>query len=266
MKYLKQILILPALLFICQAGFYLMAQETAPPLITDRPDQTESSCTVPLKSIQIETGILIEEDKGINGEYSGKQYPGFLLRYGLSPNLEIRFGGAFGNIRHHPSESAGASSVTGLFPLQAGAKIFISGERGIWPELAFIGGLNLPETGHPELSTDHLTPVMLIAASHSLNEYLGLGWNLGAEWESFNPKANGIYSVVLGISVSDRLGAFIETYGRYSPGEDADHRANAGITYLLGPNIQLDASAGLGITEAAPDYFISAGASFRIMR
>jgi hypothetical protein len=124
--------------------------------------------------------------------------------------------------------------------------------------------LSIPRTGHPDFQIENLTPSFLLAASHSLAEYLGLGWNIGAEWESFNPKPNGIYSVVLGLSANDRLGIFIESYGRYALDEPADHRADAGVTFLLMPNFQIDASAGLGISEAAPDYFVSFGASYRI--
>jgi hypothetical protein len=58
----------------------------------------------------------------------------------------------------------------------------------------------------------------------------------------------------------------LESYGRYSTDEDPDHRMDAGITYLLTPNLQLDASAGMGISEAAPDYFVSIGCTLRIMK
>ena len=251
---------------ICLPWQIITAQEKIPDLITDRPDQTESSVTVPHHSLQIEIGGLFENDKNSNWENSFRQYPGALLRYGLLPNFELRFGGAFGESKSINRNNAAEDFTRGLNPLSAGFKVFISEENGIWPELAFIGSVSLPRSGHPDFRLDYFTPSFLLAGSHSLAENLGLGWNLGAEWESFNPKPNGIYSVVLGISASNRLGIFIESYGRYAMDEAADHRMDAGMTYLLMPNFQLDASAGMGISEAAPDYFVSFGASFRILR
>jgi len=59
------------------------------------------------------------------------------------------------------------------------------------------------------------------------------------------------------------LGSFAELYGFFPEHSDWDHRFDAGLTYLVNRNIQLDASGGFGITENAPDYFISAGVSFR---
>lgn len=250
---------------IILAGQSIIAQYKNPDLITDRPDQTESSRTVPLKSLQFEFGALFEEDKTESWENSTRQYPGVLLRYGLLQNLELRFGGSYGKSQWMSRVNTGEEKTVGLNPLSAGFKLFISEEKGIWPELAFIGGVSLPRTGHPNLQLENLTPSFLFAGSHTLAEYLGLGWNIGAEWESFNPKPNGIYSVVLGISASERLGIFIESYGRYAMDEAADHRADTGFTYLIMNNLQIDASAGLGISEAAPDYFISFGASFRIL-
>ena len=248
------------------AGLPAFAQEETPPLVTDRPDQTESSVTVPFRALQFEIGGIIERDKTDSWESSLSQYPGLLIRYGLFKSMELRFGGAYGASYREARTGVGEENIIGLNPLSAGFKVYISEEKGILPELSFIGGLVFPGTGHPDFELSTLSPSFIFAASHTLSDYLSLGWNLGAEWESYGPKANGIYSLVLGLSASDRIGVFMESYGRYARDEDPDHRMDAGITYLLSPNLQLDASAGMGITEAAPDFFISVGASFRIIK
>ena len=66
----------------------ILAQTSPPDLVTDRPDQTESSITVPFKSLQIETGFIKEKQ----GENTNLAYNTTLLRYGLLENLELRLG------------------------------------------------------------------------------------------------------------------------------------------------------------------------------
>ena len=68
------------------------AQDKAPELITDRPDQTESSSVVPLKSLQIETGFVLENDETDNTRQKSFAYNTTLLRYGLFDNMELRLG------------------------------------------------------------------------------------------------------------------------------------------------------------------------------
>jgi hypothetical protein len=63
---------------------------TVPDLVTDRPDQTESSVTVPHKSLQIETGFVFE--RFIHDDYTFDNYgiASTLFRYGLLKNMELR--------------------------------------------------------------------------------------------------------------------------------------------------------------------------------
>lgn len=71
---------------------YVKAQVIVPDLITDRPDQTESSAIVPLKSLQIETGFVMEKDETDLIKQKSFAYNTTLLRFGLLENLELRLG------------------------------------------------------------------------------------------------------------------------------------------------------------------------------
>jgi len=65
-------------------------------LVTDRPDQTESSVTVPKGWLQIETGALRESDSPIHiVQVTNTVFNMTLLRYGLLKKTELRFGGEF---------------------------------------------------------------------------------------------------------------------------------------------------------------------------
>ena len=56
---------------------------------------------------------------------------------------------------------------------------------------------------------------------------------------------------------------FAEYYGYLNKFEKADHRFDAGFTYLISDNFQVDTSAGVRISEISPHYSLSAGASYR---
>jgi hypothetical protein len=62
------------------------------------------------------------------------------------------------------------------------------------------------------------------------------------------------------------LGLFAEVYGFVTEDEDADHRLDAGVTFLITDQLQLDAAAGMGITANAPDAFVGCGISWRFPR
>jgi len=71
-------------------------------------------------------------------------------------------------------------------------------------------------------------------------------------------------SVSLSASIARRAAAFVEYYATLSDGGVADeHSVDGGFSWLVDDNLQLDVSAGAGVSRAAPDYFVSAGASWR---
>ena len=106
---------------------------------------------------------------------------------------------------------------------------------------------------------------MRFAFSHTLTERFSFGYNLGAEWEGASGPGY-FYSAVLGIGLTQTLGMFVEPFGLLAPEEANKHLLDAGLTWLVLPNLQLDLSGGVGLNEAASDYFISAGLSYRIPR
>ena len=72
-----------------------------------------------------------------------------------------------------------------------------------------------------------------------------------------------LYTFTIGKSFNEKLGGFVEFYGFLSPHFSADHRFDAGFTYLLHNDLVVDISGGFGISKISPDYFISIGISYR---
>ena len=246
--------------------FFVTAQEMVPELVTDRPDQTESSSVVPLKSLQIETGFIFESDNTRREKINTYNFNTTLLRYGLFERFELRLGLAYLSEQSKNIDSASEKKINGLSPLYTGFKVLIADENGCIPQIAFLGGLIFPITAKEEFKAPYTAPVMRFAFSHTLSEKLSLGYNLGAEWYGENAIPDYYYSIALGIAVTNKLGAFIESFGLIPESGEPSHLADAGFTYLVLPNLQLDFSGGLGLNKNASDGFIGFGVSYRIPR
>jgi hypothetical protein len=256
MKYLSVLL-----LVVLSYGLY---SQDSQELVTDRPDQTESSVVVPHKTIQIETGALYEFDARYGADDKNWVYNTTLLRYGLLKNFELRLGISYSNFRSENYLYDYVYEVNDLSPLYTGCKIQITEEKGAWPEMAFLGGFSFPFTLINTEINYYTAPGMRFAFSHTLSDVFSFGYNLGAEWDGRHIQPEYFYSVVLGMGIQEKLGTFIEFYGAIPEDGESAHLIDGGFTNLIGPNLQLDISGGLGLNDEALDYFISFGFSLRL--
>jgi hypothetical protein len=66
--------------------------------------------------------------------------------------------------------------------------------------------------------------------------------------------------------LTKKLHAFTEVYGFFPHGADTElpqYYFDFGFSYLFSNNVQWDARAGLGLSEAADDYFVGMGLTIR---
>lgn len=260
---------LKRLLFICFCfgnGYFLLAQEeenTVPELITDRPDATEASSTVPKGSLQIETGAFFTtyENNGVTEEVLG--YNTTLLRWGVLDNFEFRLGWNFEETRTKINDMRLSDVQSGFSPLLAGMKVSISEEKGLLPEIALIGHVFFPFTASSDYRPETTAIDFRFSLSHTLSERSSIGYNLGAQWGDDSPEAAYIYTLAYGYSLTDKLGAYAEVYGDFPEDNSANHFWDAGLTYLASPNLQFDATVGRSFTDGQ-DLLLSAGLTYRI--
>jgi len=240
-----------------------------PELVTDRPDQTESSSTVPYGSIQIEMGWLYSDEDSEDLETDA--FPQALLRYGLAENLELRLGYDGYIWQNAVGSRAGALDEEGSGDLSAGFKLKLMDEEGWLPETAFISHLGLP-TGKAPFSSERVDPDYRLAFSHTLSDRISFGYNLGQAWRTEEDAAgdrdtrnNFIYTAALGVGLTEKLGGFVEFFGDIPTGSDGGpaNSFDGGFTYLIADNLQLDISSGIGLSDDADDWFVSAGFSIR---
>ncbi len=242
---------------------FIKAQDKGSELITDRPDQTESSAVVPRKLLQIETGFLMENNEtGLTKEKSFA-YNTTLLRYGLFENMELRLGLEYLGGKNKIQDPDSSQSISGLSPLYAGFKVKIAEEDKWKPEVALLGRLVLPFTADKDFRPAYTAANIRIAFSHTLSDRFSLGYNLGAEWDGETTIPDYFYSISLGGGITDKLSMFIEGYGWFPEKGNAEHLLDTGLTYLLLPNFQLDVPGGIGIQNSI-DNFISLGLTCRL--
>ncbi|MGB7394555.1 MAG: transporter [Pricia sp.] len=239
--------------------------DDAPPLVTDRPDATEASSVVPKGTLQVETGGFYESFEENDLKLERAVYNTALLRYGLLDNFELRLGWNFEEQQTKINGNSVGDALNGLSPLLFGMKLAIAEEKGAFPEIALIGHLFLPFTASDDFKPDTTGADFRFSLSHTLSEKSSLGYNVGAQWGNDNPEIAYIYTVAYGYSITDRFGFFAEVYGDFPENSRANHLWDAGLTYLLYPNVQLDFSGGTSFT-AGQDVLLSAGVSFRVPR
>lgn len=239
-------------------------------LVTDRPDQTESALTVPAGAWQIESGwTFISNDEG-RVEVEVHEAPGTLLRVGLAERWELRLG--WGGVARVETSFGGRSfDADGTLDGELGAKVVLHEADGSFPQLALLFGTSLP-VGEEGFGSERFDPSFRLSLAHDLGEEWSIGYNLGAAWES-EPGADGeidtlshaLYTVAVGRGLGERWGVFFEAYGELggSRGGAPSNAVDAGLTYLVHPRLQLDAAAGVGLSDAADDFFVGLGVSYR---
>lgn len=242
----------------------------APELVTDRPDRTESAVVVPRGLWQLESGWLYVRDDTGGVDVDRHEVPGSLLRVGLHDRLELRVGWS-GYLSERVESGGAARRVEGAGDAEIGAKLALGREAGRRPETAVLMALSLP-VGDDELSSDEVDPSVRLAAAHTLSERLDLGYNLGVGWSTVDDGAGGettvadaLYTVALGAELAGALGGFVELFGEVplsAPG-GSRHGLDAGVTYLVRENLQLDAAVGVGLSDDAEDLFTTVGVSWR---
>ena len=219
--------------------------EGAADLVTDRPDQTESSLVVPRGSYQLEVGWTFTRDDEDSVRFESHEVPGSLLRVGLSDKIELRIGWT-GFVDSELRFGGFKASDDGIGDGELGAKIHLAEERGGRPEIALLVSTSVP-IGDDAYTTDRFDPALRLALAHTLSERVSLGYNFGLAFESGvgddgdrDTLSNAFYTVALGFALSDRWGAFVELYGDV-PASASGGPANAfdgGFTYLLRDNVQ----------------------------
>ena len=225
-------------------------------IITDRPDQTESSSTIPKHSLQLEMGLSYAEMKMNNTTSEQWLLPSVLWRYGIGKSVELRLVTQLEVNRNSDLDFR----AEGLSDLQLGTKIQILRDPEVNTEIAVLSHLIIPTAGS-DITIDKLGTINKLSISHSLTDRLGIGYNMGYDYYGTG-SGNGTYSIALGYAISDVIGVYAEPYGTLVEFDTHEANFDAGFTYLMQPNFQWDLSAGTGLNNDM--FYVALGASINL--
>ncbi len=233
-------------------------------LSTDRPDTTESPYTVDAGHIQLELSFFeyAREDDGPTTDTFA--VAPFNAKVGLLNNADLQFV----ITPYTREETDGAGTACGVSDAQLRLKINLWGNDGGGTAMAFMPFISFP-TGDDDLSSGRIEGGLIFPFAADLPAGFGLG--LMAEVDFIFERGAGEYQVdfvhtaTIARDLVGSLGGFVEYAGAENLSIHDGYRAtlNTGLTYGIGPDLQLDCGVGLGLTEAAEDLVVFVGLSAR---
>jgi hypothetical protein len=236
------------------------------PLESDRPDFTEASSTVGYRRVQVEMGYTFIQDDDAPDSMA-HSFPETLFRIGMFAEwFEARIAWNYGVGLDR--DNVVSNIFDGGEDLYVGAKIALTEQDGWRPEMAIMPQMNLP-TGHPDLSSGGVEPGVNWLYGWDINDFLAAG---GSTQVNRARDDTGVWyaefaqSFTVNYTLAEKLGAYTEWFAFFPAGsadELPQHYFDGGFTYRVHNNLQLDIRAGVGLNEAADDYFAGSGAVFR---
>jgi hypothetical protein len=231
------------------------------PLITDRPDFTESAFVVGRDTVQLEGGGTYADD----GSESATTLPELLVRWGITRTVELRF-----LTPTYAWVDGPDGSDSGLLSTALGAKIALNdGEGdGFWGKTgaSVIVATTVP-TGSSAVASSAWQPSSTLSLAWDLSQSVGLGTNIGwARPEDEGRRFNTFHgSVAAGIGVAKTTSVFFELifFDRERDRGPNTTTFQTGLTYLVNPDLQLDLRAGRRLSSEGADILIGLGASAR---
>ncbi|UCE19342.1 MAG: transporter [Gemmatimonadota bacterium] len=227
------------------------------PVVADRPGFSSSTSIVGPGQVQIEMGY--DRTRAASGDETVAQtFPLVNVRKGVAPAVEFNLfwrGWSRFSVNDQSSTAENDVAVGVKYAMHAATAHHVS----------FLGAVNLP-TGDASVTSDHVDPTVGVIWDYAMTPSLGaFGTILGTTTQ---PESSRIYTVQpavgASVSLSSGLSAFVE-YFSMLPSEKAasQHSLDAGFTYLMTDDIQLDGSAGIGLDRDAPD-FVGLGLVYRL--
>lgn len=237
-------------------------------IVTDRPDFTEASTTVGRGRVQFELGYTFTEDNDRVTRSSSHSYPELLIRIGLCAWFELRIAN---NVAGETLGAGGLSdSNSGLEDMYLGCKIALTPQCGWLPEMVLMPQMTVP-TGHDDFTDDEVLPGLNWLYGWDVTEHISCGGS--TQGNRARDDAGHFYtefaqSFTIGYGLTDRLGAYTEWYALFpdsaaAPDTKPQHYFDGGFTYLVTNDLQLDIRGGVGLNDAADDYFVGSGLAVR---
>ncbi|WP_369040204.1 transporter [Stenotrophomonas maltophilia] len=224
----------------------------------DRPGIGFGTDSVPRGALAVEIGLPgFQRERDRDGQRSTTLSSDLLLRTGLAPGLELQLSSTpwlqqrqRGPDQPRTRQRGAGDSVVGLKWAGPG-----STDRTAWALLAS----GVVARGDAAFS-DGRQYALAASVEHSITDR----WSgaLYASHQRGDGQRSTTWSPSVALAASDRIGLYLEagfTRARHQPDLSV---AGAGLTWMLRPNVQLDASFDVGLDRDSPDLQLATGIAF----
>ncbi len=233
---------------------------------TDRPDKTESPYTVDAGHFQFEADLVsfsIDRWNADGERVFGVNVANVNLKAGLYNNMDLQL-----VVENYVYEQVRANGVTerksGFGDLTTRLKVNLWGNDGGTTAFAVMPFVKFPTNtgglGNKRVEGGIIFPLAV---------ELPYGWGMGVmtEFDIVYREDGGygpdfINSITFAHDIIGNLAGYVEFFSLLSEG-DLIITLDAGLTYALTENIQLDCGCNFGVTEAADDFNPFVGISMR---
>jgi hypothetical protein len=244
-------------------------EEKEEPLESDRPDFTDSSTTVGFQKFQVESGYTYTQAVAGDPTHSAHDLPELLVRYGVAERLELRVAWDEGMVFDRRTDRNSGRVVTenGGTDVDFGFKYAITKQKKWRPQSAVTVSVSAP-VGDLSQSSRQVDAFVNYLYSWELSKKLALNCSTGNLWtaESGDRFSRFSQSASVEYELTEKLHVFNEWFAffrRDSSDNRPQHYYDAGVTYLVTPNFQLDWRAGVGLSDAADGFFTGCGFTIR---
>lgn len=253
---------------LCQAGTVTplaSAPAAVRPMVTDRPDTTESPFTVPAGMFQVEMSFFDYARAVSDGEKGeGWIWGQTNLKVGLAQDLDLQ-------VVFNSYQEAKFTSKSGTQRFSGFGDVTVRLKKNLWGNdsgntaLGLMPYVNVPT--HAELSGEEWSGGLIVPFSWTLTDRLTLGLmgqaDIVHDYDTNGQDVEWVHSATLGIDLTEDVGMYVELVG--IAGEDADYVAlfDTGLTLAVTDNLVFDAGVRIGLNRPAPDFGVFSGVSFR---
>ena len=182
--------------------------------------------------------------------------PTNLFRFGITKGIELRLVAQLESLKNKTT----FEETNGFSDVEIGTKVQIFKKEQVNTEIAFLTHLLMP-VGSEGLTNDKFGSINKLAAALEVSPKVGIGYNLGYNYFGTG-KGDLIYSISTGFKLNEQTGLYIEPFGEIVGLEEHLLNIDAGFTYLLKDNFQLDFSFGAGINNTMT--YVAVGFSWNL--
>ena len=219
--------------------------------------------------IQAEMQVIYENIEN-NGYIKNNNitHPSFLLRYGISDKIELQMNLQF--MTEHIKQINDATLSyehhyhTGIQPLKAGIKFSFSGENeSLMPAAAMLLNITVPNLASSKFRSSHIAPEIILSASKKIKN-ITIAGNTGLLWDGESASPAEFYIIAFSYSPIKNISMFAEAYGYLKNDIPADNRIDAGLSFFVSDNLQVEIAAGVGLSKYSPINYFGTGIAYRL--